>query len=635
LSDSFNTTFSGTQEGIHVGSGPQTNYFFKSSDSIGKRPRRQPEDELRWLYQRFSDPSNLGEARGILESFQTVFLDGPPGSGRVAAAKMLLWELRNDSEQIHELVLQDKEHTSRIDHDHVGDNDLVWLNLSQTEGPQWHEVHGELSALRATVRERGAHLVVILPGNVNGLEPTLARYRVEIKPPRLDDALSRYLLVEGIPEGRHLPPLRFLEADRRMEDVAKYAELVVRAREEDRQGSFTAWCETAHRVLAGQEPDVATLVADLSEGQQRALLLAAAMLHEAHADVVHQAGALLLELVEHPDDRPILLQAPLDQRLKEIDAELDSAGNVRFLKLNYDAAVRSYFWTHMPELHRPVQDWVERTVASADLTPGERADLVDRFTEQCLNERYRPTLISLVDQWTARPTTVEKMQAATLVLQRGLRDEEQGRFFRKQIYAWSTTNNLSDELAEVIIMACRDEMMAKYPDEALVRLHHVARRERGNRARETLVALVDRAPRLRRQMLNRLTNPRFGPGRWPIDVDLFLDLADPEALTKPGRNSRPLISRSIVRDQLSAGWALVFAQRPHDKWAPQAHRWLGAAVADETHRHALLGVLVEAGTGRTDVLAQLYAMTREQKPWISLSAPLIQKINTAQGARLA
>lgn len=630
MSDSFEAHASDIRGGMHAGAGDINNhYHLPKPDSPGISPRKQPADELRWLARRFVAPAGLGRARDVLEASRTVFLDGRPGSGRIAAAKMLLWELGNGADQPHELVLQEGDNApGSIDRSHVGDGDLMWLDLSHVAGARWDEVHAELSSLRATVHDRDAHLVVVMPDKAGQFDSALSRYRTEIQRPAVDEVLYRYLLVEEIPRPIRLPPLQFLDADRRMGDIPKYVDLIRRARDEHRDGSFTTWCRDAYRALSGQTQDVAAQMAELAGGPQRALLLAVAMLHGAHADVVHHAGAELLRTVNQPEDGPLLERAPLDQRLRKIGAELDPSGGVRFEKLDYDAAVRSYFWTHMPELHDALRDWVRQTADSPDLSPPERADMVERFAEQCLNERYRSALVSLVEQWTAYPTTARKMEAAALVLELGLRDEKQGQSFRRQIYEWSRTNNLPDRLAEVIIVACRDEMMAKHPGEALVRLHHVARRERGTRARETLVGLVSGTLRLRRQMLARLTDPKFGAGRWHRDIDLFLELADPEAFTDLGRRDHALIADDAIRLQLAAGWSLVFTRRPYEEWAPSVRRWLHVAAADERHRHALLDVLVRGAKSDISPLAWLYATTREQRSWVTLSSLVLQKIGT-------
>ena len=632
MSDVFETHASGVHGGMHAGTGDINHaYYLPQADTPGTSPRKQPMDELRWLERRFVAPAGLGRARDVLEKSRTVFLDGLPGSGRIAAAKTLLWELRDGEREIHELLPQ--ENAPRINLGHIGDGDLTWLDLSQAAGARWDEVHDELSSLRATVHDRDARLVVVLPDATGHLGSTLARYRVGIRRPPVDEVLSRYLLVEDIPRPVRFPRLRFLDADRRMEEVPRYVALIRSAREDHRDGAFMTWCEDAYQALFGQTEGVAAQLSELPAGRQRALLLAVAMLHEAHADVVHRAGIDLLDTVAHPPgDSPLLEHAPLGQRLEEIGAEVDSSGSVRFTKLDYDAAVRSYFWVHMPQLRDALESWMMRTADSSGLSAHDRTNLVERFTEQCLTARYRPTLVALVEQWTAQSTTIPRMEAAAAVVRRGLRDEEQGRHFRRQIYEWSRRDDLSDRLAEVIIAACRDEMMARHPDEALVRLHHVARRERGTRAWETLVALVGDALRFRRQMLTRLTD---SPGRWHRDIDLFLELADPQALTDRGRRDHALIAESTVREQLVTGWSVVFARRPYEVWAPRVRQWLQVATVAERHRRALLAILVRGGEEDARVLARLYAMTREREAWTSLGDLVVRNIDAVWEARTA
>ncbi|GGP96337.1 hypothetical protein BKA00_003976 [Actinomadura coerulea] len=629
MNDSFETHVFGAPGSFHAGNGDINNIITLPS-TLGTSPRKKPADELWWLRRRFVEPAGLAEAREILEASHTVFIDGTPGSGRVAAAQILLQGLQDDAGQLHQLVPQEEENAPRIDRTHVGDGELVWLDLSALTGTRWEEVHAELSSLRATVQKRDAYLAVILPDKAAPLDPTLAPYRARIERPAVAEVLVRYLQVEKIDRPTPLPPLRFLATARRMEDIPAYVDLIRRARDEHREGDFTMWSEAAFTAWSGQAQDVAEQMAALITGQERALLITVAMLHEAHADVVHRASAALLDRAEHPpEDLPLLEHAFLDKRLHEIGARLDDCGTVQFAKLDYDAAVRSYFWTHMPGLHDTLRDWVVSTVDSPDLSPLERKNLVERFTAQCLlHERYGQVLASLLNQLTALPTTGRKMEAAAQVLQRGLRDEKQGRFFRRQIYNWSRISNLSSQIAELIIAACRDEMMVKYPAEALVRLHHLARRETGTRARDTLVALVNDAPRLRRQMLARLTEATFEPGKFSSDVTLFMELADPEALTALGRRNYALVAEKTIRRQLTYGWSLVFAQLPYGKWTPFVRRWLTVAVEDDHHRDTLIDIIVHAASGDVILLSRFYEMTRTTPSLIPLSTLISQRFGT-------
>lgn len=631
MSDSISSHVS-TQGPVHAGPGPQNIYYSISlADPRGRSPRRQAADDLLWLEQRFVHPAGFGKARDILELHRTVFLDAPPGNGRITTAKMLLWELRPDAEKFHELLSQDTENEPRLNLGHIGDGDRAWLDLSDVSGPLWSEIHAELPSLRRAVQEHAAHLVIVLPHAIEDLRPELNPYRAQIVRSPTREVLHRYLRMENIPQPEPLPELQFLGENRPLRDIPKYVRLITDAREKvSGKTDFATWCDTAYQALSDQGKEVAELVATLSRGPQRALLLATSMLHGAHADSILHAAASFLRTVEYPPDEcPMLERATLGQRLEEISAELDGFGCVRFSKLGYDSAVRAYFWTHLPELRDHMEAWVGST-ANSDLTDDEREGLVRRFTEQCLNDRYQSTWTSLVERWTIEPSTDHKMKAAALVLQRGLRDEKQGRAFRRKIYDWSRSSNLPDPLAEVIVAACRDEMTVTHPDEALVRLHHVARRERRTRrARDALVGLVSGDRRFLRQMLNRLTDT-YSEGRmWVADADLFLDLADPEALADPGTRNHALISESTIPGQLAGCWSLVFTERSHETWSARAEQWLYYAAADRRHRHVLLDVLVQGGEQRTAVLARLYAMTRGQELRAAISDLLLQKINAA------
>jgi hypothetical protein len=637
LSDSFTSHVSGAQPIVHAGAGPQYNFPIALASRAGRSPRKQAADELAWLERRFIPPSGFARARALLQSHRTVFLDAPPGSGRIAAAKMLLWELGPDAEQFHELLPRDMESEPSLNLAHIGDGDRMWLDLSDVGGLLWDEIHAELSSLRAVVQERAARLVLVLPHGVEDLRPEFEQYRAEIGRPPTQEVLRRHLRIEGFSLPEPDRRIEFLRENRPLRDVPKYVRLVAEARDKSPvRDDFAKWCDAADRALSGQEHEVAQLVADVKLGSQRALLLATAMLHGAHADVVQRASASMLQVVGHPPDEcPVLERTTLDRRLGEIHAELDADGNVRFKQLDYDSAVRSYFWTQMPEIHDHMRDWVGRTADSSDLTDSERENLVGRFAEQCLSDRYLSMLVSLVEEWTNKEATSRQANRAALILQCGLSDERHGRAFRRQIYDWSR-KSLPDLLAEVVIVACRDQMAVTHPDEALVRLHHVARHEygRGTRARDALVELASGDRRFLSQLLGRLAD--LNPERkiWDADVALFLDLADPDALTDPSRHGPALITGRVMRRQLIDGWRLAFSEVSHDTWSPRAQHWLRRAAEDGRYRHQVLDVLVEGAERRTSILAYLYAMTRQKELRTTVSDLLLQKINAVLEIRI-
>ncbi|MFI0773868.1 hypothetical protein [Streptomyces sp. NPDC021212] len=613
-------------------------------DSRGRTPLRVAEDELAWLHERFVPPPGFGVARERLEDTGTVLLDGEPGSGRNAAARMLLRELSGGAGRFHE-VLPELEKSPRLNPAHIGDGDQLLLDLSTSGEQLWREIQGELSSFREEVRAHRAHLVVVLPRHrVEKHHAAFEPFLAEMARPQEMRLLRAYLRHDGITEAGR-PPARlteYLAGRPPVREIAELAGLIRRARDAARgAGGFPEWCATALAAVTARDKDVTQLVAERREGPQRALLLTTAMLHGAHADAIHQATASLLKVARYPEDtRPLLERADLAERFKEIGAETDAGARARFTELGYDSAIRAHFWNHMPELRGPLRTWVADTVLLPQLGRDDRDGLVSRFAEECLRTGHTDELLSLVAQWASASRGDPRLRSAAHALERGLRDQVHGWTFRQKIYGWSR-QTLSAGLADVLVGVCAEVMAVRHPDEAMVRLHHLARREvRSTTAREALLQLIRADHRLRRLMLFRLARDLVDHD-WPLDAELFLRLAEPGPLLDPGTRLRPLLAETGVRSQLITGWGAVFRRRPHQDWAERVQDWLLAAWEHGRHRDALLDVLVEGGGERGDVLGRLYVLTRDwahappegpdcRTPLVDL---LFDKINTAQATR--
>lgn len=634
MSDRIYTHVTGSPYLVYAGQGDVHLHVDHLNRGETKDPQEQAADELLWLQQRFIYPENFGKARAILADHRTVFLDGLPGSGRTAAAKMLLWELRQSSGRFHGLGLQEREEGPRIDRSHIGEGDQIWLNLSKLELSEWAGIHAELSTLRARVQERHAYLVVILPhGPAYDLRSELTPYHVTLGEPSREEALRRYLDVAAIPYSEVDPATPFLDTKPTFENIPRYVGLIAQARDKaDGTGDFATWCAAANQAWTERQGEVAARVAELG-GAQRALLIAVAMLHGAHADGVHHAAEMLLRTMEHPpDERPMLNRTALDRRLAEIHAKRDTAGRVWFDHLAYDSTVRSYVWAHMPELHKGISDWVRASLDSAELAESERRGMVQAYAELCLNDRHWPALIALVTEWGASPTKLHR-EVAGDVLTMGVLSERWGRYFRRQVYDWSTKGDFSEEFVELCVAVCRGPMAVSHPNEAVVRLHHFARRFRTSNARAALLDVVRTDRHMFRFMLDRLTNP--DRRQRDLDVDLFLDLVALPTLTEQGTLNHALIAERGVSRQLQDGWHRVFAEKEQNEWQKAAQEWLTLAAEDPGHRDALLDILVSAANGRMSILAGLYRMALRPSLMDTLAGFVLEKINHAQDLNYA
>lgn len=651
MNDPFTTRVEHPSGGVHTGPGNiYNNYHYNTGplkqETAGRSPRRIADDQLRLLRQRFVDPEGMGEARRLLAEHSTVILHGAPGSGRTAAARVLLYELHRETGIFRELLSDGGEEADLTDAGLVGAGDRLLLDLAEADGNRWATTHRDLSALRKAVHEQQAHLVVVMPYD-RTLESDLQLYRAEISHPPAQEVFRRHLRLHRIPHEEYLQSAPafadFMDEQPSIEEIADFADRVRRARTAHRTpDDFAGWCEQARDARKTWRQEVADFVAERRAASQRALLFTTAMLHGAHADVIHHATARLLRTLKTPQDEvPLIECKDLAERLKEISASTGQDGHVRFDKLDYDAAVRAHFWDHMPDLRRPFSAWAVRTAEQLDPHPASdlRKELVKRLADQYLRTGKWKELTALADEWCATTTSLARPTAAIHALSHGLENKQYGGEFRQLINTWCREKQLTGDLAYVLLRVCTDVIAPTHPDQAMVRLHHLARRERGSTpALDALCALVATSSRLRRRMLDRLT--RHSP--FPADdARLFLRICDPVPLTDLGGAPRALVDEDYVQGCVTSGWRAVFARLPQPHWQPYAQHWLHTASDADDHHDLLLDLLVDAAGQNGTHLAALYSVARSAEPTtsggsargVATTDHLLQKISAAQGLR--
>lgn len=625
---------------VHIGTQLQ--------DSDKPAFRRVAEDQLRRLRYVLVPPPRMGEARAVLADTGTVILDGAPGSGRSAAARVLLHEHHRDSGVFHELLPGEEEELSLQDPALVGTGDQLLLDLAAADDRRWAAAQADLPALRKAVQEQRAHLVVVMPHR-GVLDPDLQYCRVVLERPSGIGVLRRHLRLHGVPPEQYLRTdgtvTGFLTANRPMREIAEFADLVRRAREAGQPGDgFGQWCEAAGRARNDGRREAAALVTKLREAPQRALLIAVSMLHGAHADVVHRAAGQLLSALGPPSEGDSPLQhRDLAERLLEISATATPSGQVRFERLDFDSAVRAHFWDHMPDLRPHLGAWAVSLVELDDphVVPVVRDGLVERVAGEYLRTGRADGLGTLIEGWSTSGTSRARLEAAVHALTRGLADPVHARDFREQMYQWCAKRRLKGEFAQVLVRVCADVLATSHPDQALVRLYHLARRERGTtHARQALCELVARSRRLHRVLLDRLARSDFSPA----NLGIFLQASDPELLTRRAGASHALVDEQGAQRSLTTCWHAVLTELSPSQWQAGARRWLHWAAADTgPHSGLLLDLLVSAAQQCTEkrgkVLALLYACARDAERTGSGDATraaettglLLHKISAAQG----
>jgi hypothetical protein len=637
---------------LHSGTGNQYNLLVNSlnqvRDLFARELRAVAHEHVSWLYPRFVEPPNYGQAQELLEDNRNVLLTGEPGSGRRAAAQMLLHDPSGKSGLIRELPDTDSSGKAVLDSNAVEANERLLLDWSSEEKVNG-TLLGQLGAYRAVVHERGARLVIVLPDSRTRLDTEFGPPPVVIGRPNGTEVFQRHLLSDGVRVGKEqlgADDLPTLLGSAPMRDIAELARLVQDARELKPAQAFSHWLGEALKALTERSAEVAKQVKNLrSSGQQCALLLTIAMFNGAPGDAVFGATSELLKVVDQPkDDRPQLEREDLAERLAEIGVITDGDGRVRFTQLAYDQAVRTYFWTNRPDLRESFRDWVETAIGQPTLTSEDRDAVVIRFAEQALRTDRPDDLRCLAERWAKRTDpSSDLLPQAVRALERGLSHERHSFFFRRQLYTWSKVRNLSRDLAQVVVLVCSEVLALTHPKQAIVRLHHIFRRHSdavGAAGRDALLDLVDRDRRLYSFLLDRITRNHAtrDPKDVVADTALFLELVHPARLTAAQQQTPPLIASEAMRAQLVSGWKIVLATPSSPRCVAQVRAWL-AACADDRFCNRLLDVLVDACDGRYDALNRLHIIARDwahtsgerQAERIRIADRLNHRIDAAQG----
>ncbi|MFI6408865.1 hypothetical protein [Streptomyces sp. NPDC050548] len=599
-------------------------------------PRQVAEQQLSRLQQRFARPTGINDAYDTLERHNIVFLRGTPGNGRTTAAKVLLRELPRGSGTYKEIAPDPNGQSPELlTPELVGEGDRMLLDLAGAEEDMWTRYHDQFSGFHKVLLDKRSFLAVVLPQPyADGLNPDFAEYRKSVNRPDDLEVIARHLRVRGI-DTRHCRQApteltAFLANQPPMRELARLADIILEARETSGpEDSFADWCRRAIAAEKTRAEEVNDFVPALSTGSQRALLLTVAMLHGAPADAIHRATAILQRNLRIAgDDRPLLEHESLMERLHVVGASRNDAACVHFDKLRYDHAVRHYFWRNMPDLRRPLRDWVEETLCLPQFPEEHQKALVVRLAELCALTEDADRLAKPAQDWAQQPTYPARMRAAVDWLSWGVRNEHEptSRHFRSAIYVWAT-RRLEPSMRQVLIDVCLNTMAFTHPEQAVVRLHHLARREpwskddSKNSARRVLLALVAMDTRLRLYLLYRLAvlAPQADEARpQGADASLFLGL-----LMMPSRPEHVLLQLPSTRLWLSMCWTHVLQWFNDESWLPHLKQWVAAVDSSEDPDlvHHALDVLVDASAENYPALRQIYLTVRK-----SLSAEKAERL---------
>ncbi|MFD8523134.1 hypothetical protein ACFV2D_24380 [Streptomyces capillispiralis] len=186
---------------VNNGVGPQYVFYGAGADWMirkGVEPLRIVREDRVRLAGRFAPPVGYRVAADRLEKpGSVVLLQAPPGSGRRAAAIMLLHGLGEDGDadedraRFEELPATDKDEGPLT----PGEGDRFLLDLSGiADDEAYARAQRRLVVRRSQVQESGAHMVVVLPsGMEHAHAPDLEPHTVTLGRPHGVAVVTRYL----------------------------------------------------------------------------------------------------------------------------------------------------------------------------------------------------------------------------------------------------------------------------------------------------------------------------------------------------------------------------------------------------------------------------------------------------------
>ena len=561
----------------------------------------------------FVIPEGFPEVGEDGESPGTLLLTGAPGSGRRGAAVYWLQRASGTTERSRAIrTLPDGGGNGALllDREAIAPGELLYLDasLEDEDGGLLPRILDELDGYRAAVERNGAWLAVVLDqGQVRTLPHAAREGVVSISRPDVTEVFAAHLGVLGLEPPPGFDPADWLDPWAGSAGVGEAADLALLVRQAQRsaggRGGFEDWFTDAFAAVADWSEEVGRRLDERRSSAERAVLLSAAVLEGLSAEQVFAGAERLRAKVAAPaDEEPPLERKGFAARLAELGIGVLPDRRVAFTEFRYAAAVRMRFWDDYPWLHRQFEEWIAEYLDEERL-PGEaRTAVAERLVEQCLRVGRGGVVLGLVRAWTSGEGDMTGQ--AVRALRTLLEDEHAASGARRWLYTQAVSPDTPEVRALAVTAVCLRVLVATHPHQAVVRLHHVARRGRGSQAAEQaaqgLAWLAGEDLRLRGAVLHRFADRLAAPGspHRRTDAELLYRVTDPGMLGRAGPFPADPREAADFRRALAGAMAEDRAEAVR-----HAERWL-AAVAESGGWDEVPVLLAEAGAeaGRDEVL---------------------------------
>lgn len=508
---------------------------------------------------------------------------GEAGAGKRAAALRVLREAQVPRERIQWLLLDwDSPRAEQIPHTpgHAFILDLTNYNLLS------EEFYTGLSNYQKNAEASAATLIILAtpdawrPGHRISVPSVTLR-----RPPAKEIAKThlRYLAADRVGWLDDAPLEGLLTEGTHARDAARLAKLVADADENDKAAvkeEFTGWKE----LLRGWF-DRHCKAEDLRE---RSLLVAAALLEGAPADVVMDAADQLFKEVGGVlPPGGALAGRDLSVRLETIKASRVGENiSLEEERHGLAEAVLTHVWEQRPQLRSVLLEWASQISAANGIAVRHLRRITDALVQLSLlpgGTKVSSVASSWIDMGGVghRRLALELLETMALHPVTGVPS-------RKQLYDWAFQTGTSEERATAVAELCAGKLGEKYPRVALTRLRLLASRDDG-RARTAVaeaVRTLASTPEQRTLLLSEIVDwcESTEQARRQAGASTFLALTDITSdkllpLPATADDDNEAAAEAHTEQLVVRGWRAALAE-PHT--AEAAHQHL-AAWLDSPH----------------------------------------------------
>jgi hypothetical protein len=571
-------------------------------------------DDVRRATAAFAPPPGFDRVTSILEQHNLVVIEAAVGTGRRTAALKLL--AGDPGGTLREL--QTEWPTPRASLLPASPGARYLLDLTHEAGDIETRFGLDLNGYADRLGTlRGRMVITVTPERWRRCRGETSAVTVQLGVPNVEDVLRAHLQYDPTRTrsylwGREPLPALIAELTERSAppgDVVRLIDMVREIEDPDRDlGRVSDEAHSWRNVLDEQLGDASSEQRGVSVtrhtlAQQRALLIATAVLDGLPAEVVCRSSQLLLEQLGAAPQQTELLTGPeLQSLVSNIGAAYEKdVISISSRRHGIDVAVLDRLWVQRPQLRRDLLSWLSTITTDRGVAARYATRVADVLAHLAIRQRSLETL-DVIHDWLARGSN---RRVAIRMLEDLSISPDVGSPVRRRLYEWASTKSMEAGVLTGVAEVCGGKLGAQQLPAALTRLRLIGGSDSPEVRRAFGSSLRQLASQghLRRHLVDQVLAWLTEAGSRGVGTIGFVAIADPDA----GDDVAAQLIADAARDAglrtvLSDSWSRAMADNGNrPTLAKIARRW--QELADDGTLDAASVTQILAPVIRTGFLA--------------------------------